>query len=343
MTHGSVSGWRKVLPWLKWPLALGIVGFLVHKNRAGFAELFQHPIGWHFLALGSGLCLTSVVLTFTRWFLLVWAQGFDFRFRDALRLGFVGYMFSYIAFGNIGGDAVKATMLVRRHPERRLIAASTVILDRMLGLVSLLLVGAGASFFAPENIEDRATINRVVWIGSGIGIGILTLILHPAFSKSRLVSWISRLPKIGAVISDVAESASMYQSRKGAIFGGILIGIMGQFGVISSFYFCARAISSPEELPAYASHILLIPLAELVSFITPTNGGIGGLEYAVKRSYELSGSSAELGLVAAGAYRLTSICIAMIGAVYYFAGRGEIQQALHADDGPQETPLTGAA
>ncbi len=343
MTQGSESVWRKLFTWLKWPLALGIIGLLFYKNRSGFAELFERPISWHFLALGCGLCLTSVVLTFVRWFLLVWAQGFDFRFRDALRLGFLGYMFNYIAFGNIGGDAVKGAILVRRHQERRLIAASTVVLDRMLGLVSLLLVGAGASFFAPENIEDRHIINKVVWIGSAIGIGILTLILHPMFSQSRVVKWISRLPKIGSVIADIAESAAMYQSRRAVIFAGILIGILGQFGVISSFYFCARAISEPSELPTYSTHILLIPLAELVAYGTPTQGGIGGLEYAVKRSYELSGSSPELGLVAAGAYRLTSICIAMIGAVYYFAGRSEIQQALNEGNAQQDAELTKAA
>ena len=331
MTHGSASGWRSVLPYFKWPLALIVLAVLIHLNRNGFQELGKHPIQWHFLALGSGLCLCSVVLTFLRWHLLVWAQGFGLRFSESLRIGFLGYLFNYIAQGSIGGDVVKGAMLVRRTKERRLIAASTVILDRMLGLVSLLLVGAGASFFAPEDIEDRAIINKVVWIGSSIGIGILAIILHPVSSKSRLVKLISRLPKVGAFIGDLAESAAMYQSRRGVIVAGILIGILGQFGVISSFYFCALAIGDPTEIPPYTSHILLIPLAELIGYVSPTPGGLGGLEYAVKRSYELAGSSGQLGLIAAGAYRVTSICIAFIGGIYYFLGRDEIRRVLQED------------
>lgn len=328
MTHGSVSGWRKVLPFLKWPIGIAILGVLIHVNRAGFEQLSQHPIRWHFLALGCGLCLTSVVLTFLRWHLLVWAQEFGLKLSDSLRIGFLGYLFNYIAQGSIGGDVVKGAMLVRRIKERRLIAASTVILDRMLGLVSLLLVGAGASFFAPADIEDRHIINKVVWIGSGIGVGILAIMLHPVSSKSKLVKLICRVPKVGAFISDIAESATLYQSRRSVIVAGILIGILGQFGVISSFYFCALAIGDPQEIPPYTSHILLIPLAELIGYVVPTPGGLGGLEYAVKRSYELAGSSGQLGLIAAGAYRVTSICIACIGGVYYFLGRAEIRQVL---------------
>lgn len=335
MTQGSVSGWKKVLPWLKWPLALGIIGFLVYKNRDRFLELWQRPIHWEYLAIGCALCLCSVMLTFLRWYLLVWAQEFKFTPRDALRIGFLGYLFNYIASGSIGGDVVKGAMLVRRQKDRRLAAVSTVVIDRMLGLVSLMFVGALATVIAEGEVRDRAIINNVFWIGATIGIGIVGLMLHPVSSNSRLVHLITRIPKIGSAFADLAQAAAMYQSRRRIVIAGIMIGIMGQFGVISSFYFCARAVGDPSVLPAYKTHLLLMPLAELIGFVVPTPGGIGALEFCVQKAYDLAGSSPELGLVAAGAYRLTSICVAMIGGVYYFTGRDEIKKVLDEDNAEQ--------
>jgi hypothetical protein len=313
-------------------MALGIIWYLINKNRDNFAKFEERQIEWQYFALGMVTCLISVVATMVRWYLLVWAQQFPFKFRDALRLGFLGYMFNYVAPGSIGGDVVKAAMLVRQQKERRLVAASTVILDRMLGLVSLMAVGAGASFFAPADIASRGIVNKVVWGGTLIGGGLLLVLLHPVLSHSKPVLWMTRIPKIGPGIADLSAAATLYQSRRLVILLGVIIGILGQFGVISSFYFCARAISSTDHIPSYVTHILLIPIAELIGVIVPTPGGMGGLEGAVEESYKMAHYSPALGLMAALGYRLITIIVACIGGIYYAISRAEIREVLANED-----------
>ncbi len=318
-------------------MALAIIWYLIHKNRDNFAKFEDRPIEWGFFALAMGTCLISVIATMVRWYLLVWAQEFPFKFRDALRLGFLGYMFNYVAPGSIGGDVVKAAMLVRQQKDRRLVAASTVILDRVLGLVSLMAVGAGASFFAPADIASRDIVNQVVWGGTLIGGGLLLVMLHPVLSHSKPVEWLTRIPKIGHGIADLQSAATLYQSRRMVILAGVLIGVLGQFGVISSFYFCARAISSVEQIPSYTTHILLIPIAELIGVLVPTPGGMGGLEGAVEESYRMSHFSPALGLMAALGYRLITIVIACIGGIYYAISRVEIREVLAEQEANTES------
>lgn len=309
-------------------MALAIIWYLIHKNRDNFAKFEDRPIEWGFFALAMGTCLVSVITTMVRWYLLVWAQQFPFKFRDALRLGFLGYMFNYVGPGAIGGDVIKAAVLVRLQKDRRVVAAATVVLDRVLGLVSLMAVGAGASFFAPSDIENGDVVTKVVWGGTLIGGSVLVVLLHPVLSHSKPVEWLTRIPKIGHGFADLQASAALYQSRRMVILAGVLIGILGQFGVISSFYFCARAISSVDQIPSYTTHILLIPIAELVSVFVPTPGGMGGLEGAVEESYRISHFSPALGLMAALGYRLITIVIACIGGIYYAISRAEIREVL---------------
>ena len=54
----------------------------------------------------------AVVVTLIRWCYLVRALGLTLSMRDALRIGFLGYLFN-LAPMEIGGGVVKAVMLGR--------------------------------------------------------------------------------------------------------------------------------------------------------------------------------------------------------------------------------------
>ena len=61
----------------------------------------------------------GIVLTLIRWCFLVRALGITFSIRDALRIGFLGYLFNLSPAGIAGGDLLKAVMLAREHPGNR--------------------------------------------------------------------------------------------------------------------------------------------------------------------------------------------------------------------------------
>jgi hypothetical protein len=76
----------------------------------------------------------------------------------------------------------------------------------------------------------------------------------------------------------------------------------------------------------------IIPPAELVGVLVPLPGGTGALEEAVAHFYELSGGMFDHGFLTAIAYRLLTIAIAIMGAVWYLFARREIDAVLHEAD-----------
>jgi glycosyltransferase 2 family protein len=323
---------RRIVSCLKWPAAVSLITWLGYQNREQFERLLsgEQEIHWEFLAAAFALCMSSIVLTFFRWYLLVVALDFPFQFRDALRLGFLGCLFNYVAPGAVGGDAIKAVVLANEQTSRRAVAVATILLDRILGLLALLMVGAGAALVVPTDIEHRAKIVAVLWGGASAGLVGLMIMLSPA-ARSRPVLALTKLPKVGGIFADLLDAVTLYQSRRGVVILAVLISVVAHFGVISSFYLCALAVAAQQIVPDYATHLFLIPLAEIIGVITPVPAGLGALEGAVQESYRLAGATPEIGFLAAGAYRATSLVIAIAGAGFYVLQKKRIAALLASD------------
>ncbi len=196
----------KVIGYLKWPAGLLILGFLIYKNRSIFDDFSQEDIQWSYLLVAFVLCFVSIVLTFIRWYILVRVLDFPFRLRDALRLGFVSYAFNYIMPGSAGGDIVKAAMIANEHRSRKSAAASTVIMDRLLGMHALFIAGSIASLFQYEFIMGSAELKAVcafLWVGAIGGAVGIWLSLHPLFLRSRFIMYFTKIKKVGHIVEEL--------------------------------------------------------------------------------------------------------------------------------------------
>lgn len=327
------AGWRKHWAWAKWLLAAALLAIVFWRHRVGLSEMSRQTVHWPSLLTALALCGGSIILTFLRWYWLVKALGFSFSVRDALRLGFIGYLFNFVAPGAVGGDLVKAALLAKEQPGRRTTAVATVLLDRILGLLALFLIGALAAWPQWEAIRQRTELKAIVGLlvtGSAAGLIGLTLMMIPAVTHSRAWQWLARLPVVGHMIAELVEGLRLYQTQRRVLFTAMGISLVGHFGTISSFYFSAKAISGAKFLPPYAQHLFFIPAAELAGVVPLTPGGVGLLEEAVNSLYKLSGAEDGTGLLTVLAYRAVTITIALIGAGYYFGSRREIDQALHS-------------
>jgi uncharacterized protein (TIRG00374 family) len=304
------------------------------------SEITQQTVDWPNLLTAFALCGGATVLTFLRWHCLVKAQGFAFTVRDAMRLGFIGYLFNFVAPGAVGGDLVKAVLLAKEQPARRTTAVATVLLDRILGMLALFLIGALAAWPQWAEIREQAELKAVVGLlvfGSAAGLIGLTMMMIPAVTHSRAWQWLARLPVIGHMIAELSDGLRLYQSQRRVLFAAMAISLVGHFGTISSFYFSAQAIGGTKFVPPYAQHLFFIPAAELAGIVPLTPGGVGLLEEAVNSLYILNGAADGTGVLTVLAYRAVTIVIALVGACYYFSSRREIDEALHVEPlGPND-------
>lgn len=323
--------------WVKWPVAGTLLAWVLWQNREGLSRVAHATLHWPSLATAFAMCGGSITLTFVRWYWLVKAQGFAFRLRDGLRLGFVGYLFNFVGPGGVGGDLIKAALLAKEQPGRRTTAVATVLLDRVLGLLALFVIGACAAWPRWGDIRANNELVGVVWLlagGAVAGVVGLTLMLIPAVTQHGIWKPFTRLPVVGRGIGELIEDVSLYQSKRGVVFGALGLSVIGHFGMIASFYFSAQAVGAGTFVPSFLSHLFFIPAAEFVGVIVPVPGGVGALEFAVARFYEHAGAANGTGLLTCLAYRAVTLTIAAIGAGYYLTSRREIAQAMHSSDAP---------
>jgi hypothetical protein len=315
--------------WLKWFFALGLLAWLFYKHRVQIMKLDVGDIRWEFAAVALLCCCGAVLLTFTRWYLLVWGQNFDFSYRDAVRLGFVGYIANYVMPGAVGGDLVKAVVLARRQESRRAVAVATVFLDRLLGLLALFLVGGGVWLLQSEATRGGMflTVASVFGACSAGGILGLFLLLHTPLLRTRWVQWFRKPRFVGRMIGELLDGVALYQSRPRVIWLAVAISIAGHFGTLSSFYFAAIALSPTDAVPDYFAHLLFMPAAELAGMIPIVPGGLGVLERATEELYEQAGFPGANGFLTAIGFRVVTILVAVLGIGYYFSARQDVREA----------------
>jgi len=341
-------GWfKRNASWLKWILALALLGALVWFNLDGLKNLGSRRIVWGFFAAAIGVRFVSLCLTFSRWWLLVTGIGLPLSWWQSFRLGMFCEACNFVGPGAAGGDLVKAVWLARDHRERRASAAATVVLDRILGLWALFLSGALASLL-PSAVPLGPQMQWAVWLlwaGTAGGLIGLVLMLIPAFTHSRLMHWVGTWRGVGPIVQDLMKSITFYQGRRHVIALAAVLSLLGHVGFLSSFYLGAAALHAGQPIPGYVDHLVGLPLPEAIAAIPLTPGGVGTLEGAVAYFYEqhqraLDPSSspdilkeaAANGLLSALAYRVTALILGAIGVVYYFSSRREL--ALAALDPP---------
>ncbi len=308
---------------------MGILAFLFYLYRDQYADFIRREIDFTYLGLSVVLATTATILAFFRWYLLARGQKLVLRFREAVRLGFVSNLFNYLAPGTAGGDIVRAVGIARHQKARRTVAAATVLLDRLFGMLALLIIGSAVALLHQDLWHHREIMLTVLLFWGGALTGLICLVLS---LQARVLRWslfqrLIHVRLIGPVVAELVNSLALYQTHRSALTGALLISLAGQFFMLSSFYFCAMALLPGPAAPDYWAHLMLIPAAEIISTFAPVPGGVGALEGAVIYIYHLVSMNADgsisatvaqaTGLASALTYRIVRVSVAALGAGYY--------------------------
>ncbi len=335
---------RLIVLVMKWLLAMGMLAALWWMSRDSLAKLQNRHFVWQAFAIAFATRFLSLLVSFSRWRLLVQGIGLPISFRETFRLGMLSEAMNLMGPGAVGGDLIKAALLAKNHPNRRASASATVFLDRVLGMWGLFVLGAGASMI-PVSTKIGSELDWAVWLlwaGTFAGLVGIGMMLVPAFTHSWFMHWLSTWKLIGRIVKELMESVQMYQGQPQVVILAVFLSMIGHFGALTSFYFCAQAVHRGQTIPTYVDHLVGLPLPVTLGAVVPTPGGVGALEGAVAWFYEqhqlnLIPNSAkdELatafsnGILTALVYRLTVMVGGAIGVIYYFTSRAEIRQVVH--------------
>jgi uncharacterized membrane protein YbhN (UPF0104 family) len=122
-----------------------LVALLIRKiDWAKLWEILRTvEVGW--LAVGAGFFLPVLFIVAWRWRMLLAVQGVPMRFWRIFELTMIGQFFSAFLLGTTGGDVVKIFYVARAVPNHKAAVSFTVVVDRVIGMVALLLFGVALS------------------------------------------------------------------------------------------------------------------------------------------------------------------------------------------------------
>ncbi|MEX2141868.1 MAG: lysylphosphatidylglycerol synthase transmembrane domain-containing protein [Pirellulales bacterium] len=323
---------------LRWTIPPAIVAYLVYdvQRQDSFDQIWSGEKNWTLLGVALLAFLAAQLLTIARWYWLVRALDLPFRWNDAVRLGFLGYLLTFVSLGAVGGDLLKAFFVAREQPRRRIEAFATVIVDRILGLYSLLLLAAvsivvSGIWQSPPSAAVGILCQTVFGTTAVATIAILFLLslggnraqgfFGPLFDR------LARIPKVGAVLKPLAGAVQVYRRDLPTVATSIVVGLLSQFLLAACVWAIAGALLP--NAPSIGEHVILVPLALLTTVLPLPGYGLGAFEMAVEFLYRHVGSSAAGGglLVALG-FRLVMVVTAMISAVIYATHRREVGDVL---------------
>ena len=95
---------------------------------------------WRWLALGWLVYGAVETIATVRWQILLRVQGIVLGWFRVAVMVVVGLFFNMFLPGLVGGDAVRLFLLFKSVPRQKTAATLSVVMDRLLGLVSLLIL-----------------------------------------------------------------------------------------------------------------------------------------------------------------------------------------------------------
>jgi uncharacterized membrane protein YbhN (UPF0104 family) len=337
----------RTLAVLRWLVPLAIVAYLVDdvRRQAGFEQIWYGASNWTWLALALFIFLAAQLLTIARWYWLVRALGLPFRWNDAVRLGFLGYLLTFVSLGAVGGDLLKALFVAREQPGRRVEAFATVLVDRVLGLYSLLLLAAGAILLngplwstAPAAMSVLGQAVLCITAVATMSVPLMLVMGNSGVRSPRLLPWTESFPKVAAGLRPLSAALIAYRRDPRTVVTSIVVGLLSQ-GLLAG---CMWAIASGlvPDAPSIGEHLMIMPLAMLTTMLPLPGYGLGAFEFAVEFLYRHIGQApAGAGLLVALGFRLVMIAMAVVSAVIYAANRREVGDVLRESEAVDRIPV----
>ncbi len=313
----------------KFAIPAVIIGYLLlyYVGPEEWQQLADQPKNYGLLAAALGVATAGLILSFVRWCILVRCQGIELTMLEAIRLGAICFLLSFVSAGSVGGDLFKAVFLARRRPGKRVAAVASVLVDRATGLYALVLLVAVALVltnphapdttapapFVSEQIVAGSTLERAAAPESGTagresqeadsmasGLAQIKWVTGVLFAVGTGVllflvlggKWVDQLIQVGSKFSGVGTVIS-HVGPPLRIFHShrMALGasLLLSLGVHSMLAISVFLIAKAlyAAPPTFAEHFVIVPIGMLISALPITPAGIGLFEAAIESMYHL--------------------------------------------------------
>jgi len=217
-------------------------------------------VSW--LVAGFLCFLPVLVIVSWRWRMLMAVHGVHLRFWRVFEFNMIGQFFSAFLLGTTGGDVFKIYYAARAVPQRKAAVAFTIIVDRVIGLIALLLFGVLLSFtqlpLLLSTDGTRLATGTFYFFALGGAVASVLGTLGPFILRNQtLRSFMKRLPYAHRGTSIFAAYETTARAR-GTNFLALLGSIPSQICIVGMGYCIIRAMQLTPPLLAFCSILAMV-------------------------------------------------------------------------------------
>lgn len=303
---------------LKFTVAFGLIALLIYSGKLDFGLLKTLLTPFYLTVLFLMAGMNTLLLNY-RWQLLLRERSLPWDFKRVFPTYLIGIFFNYALPGAIGGDVVKAFYVARDNPSRKMDAISTVLVDRILGLYSMVLISLVVVVL---NYQFVVSQPELVWAGLMIlGLfGFMSLFFGVAFSR-RLRRWVNfdlfleKMP-LGEKLKKVYLAFHAYRDHTPVLAQSVLISVLAQ--TVAIFFMIVVGNAIGEGHIAWETYFFAAPLGFIISAVPLAPAGIGVGQMAFLFLFQLySGQETPLGQTAITAFQIALFAWGLVGAFFY--------------------------
>lgn len=311
---------------LRFTVSLGLVAYLATRMEGNFAFDVLTELSWQPFLFALGALLLSQLLSARRWSGLARPVGLEASDGRFLKLYFEGMFFSLCLPSAMGGDAFKAYQL-GRSKTTRVLAACTVLGDRLTGLLALATIACVAAVVKHYQLNNwqaaLCAIGGVLVSTGGLAIGRLVF--------RRMDGWWRSIPKLEKAVAALQP----YWDQPSVVLVALAYSFVIQILNVVTVALLGHALGI--ELPLIA-YFIAVPLVALATASPISINGIGVREGGLAimlAAYNLDRDSAViLGL----SWTLIVMLCGLFGGVVYMLDSHRLPNealAVSTDKAPQ--------
>ena len=268
-----------------------------------------------YLLIGLLILPISYLITSRRWHMLLEAQHIHMGQGRAFVLNMVGSFYNSFMPGSTGGDVAKA-YYAAKHTTHRTRAVMSVIIDRIIGLLALIILGG-----VMAAVQWHIPTCRHVAVVSGLLIlltaGGLFVFYHPDWRRKTGLEWfLGRLP-MQRQVHKAIEAMELYGHRPWIALGALVMTFPVHMTTIASATFAGKAFGLPLS-PLY--YWAIVPVVVLVGAIPISPQGAGVMEYFMVELTRRQGVAVSQAFALVMAIRFFQIFWNLVAALFVLRG-----------------------
>jgi glycosyltransferase 2 family protein len=305
------------LTFLQVAVTVGLLWWLFHDpERRAIMGAALKTADWRWIVLAvaaAGICEFFGIL---RWQLFLRMLHIEVPLHETFRLFFIGSFFNQFLPGTTGGDVVRVILLMRDHPENKVEGFLSVAMDRLLGVLVLVIMGLLFAWMRDDWFARSFAVGHLMkWFAFTLFVMGAALVASFVLTSRHLITL---LPRRFPMRRQIIKLSKLWQlcleNRHEALLGAIYTVPM-LLAYFSAFCFAAKAFTNQVSLWDMTS---IMPLVTAISSLPISLNGIGVREALFEELLaELCGVPSGIGLLISIAGMTVYLLWGLVGGIFY--------------------------